>query len=92
MRTLAFVFGLCISAVGGVGIFVPANLVWIAQHFATFGPFYVLAVVRIAFGLILISVAPGHRLVVAPGIRYLASDQRSNPGPRRLCRLWLRSH
>jgi hypothetical protein len=69
VRTLAFVFGLCISAVGTVGIFVPASLVWIAQHFATSSPFYALAAVRIAFGLILISVAPASR---APkGLRVL---------------------
>ena len=69
MRTLAFVFGLCISAVGAVGIFVPASLVWIAQHFATSGPFYALAAVRIAFGLILISVAPASR--TPKGLRVL---------------------
>ena len=69
MRTLAFVFGLCISAVGAVGILVPAILVWIAQHFITSGPFYALAAVRIVFGLILISVAPASR---APkGLRVL---------------------
>lgn len=63
LKTLAFVFGLCISAVGGVGIIVPSALVWLAQQFVTSGAFafYVLATVRIAFGLILISVASASR-------------------------------
>jgi hypothetical protein len=69
VKTLAFVFGLCICAVGAIGIVVPWGLVWIAQHFVTSGAFYALAVVRIAFGLILISVAPASR---APrGLRVL---------------------
>ena len=61
MKTLAFVFGLCISAVGAIGIFAPSGLVWLAQHFVTSGAFYVIAAVRIAFGLILISVASASR-------------------------------
>ena len=61
MKTLAFVFGLCISAVGVIGILAPSDLVWIAQHFVTSGAFYAIATVRIAFGLILISVASASR-------------------------------
>jgi len=61
VKTLAFVFGLCISVVGAVGVLAPSGLVWLAQHFVTSGAFYVIAVVRIAFGLILISVAPTSR-------------------------------
>jgi len=61
VKTLAFVFGLCISAVGAVGILAPSSLVWLAQHFVTSGAFYVIATVRIAFGLILISVASASR-------------------------------
>src|SRR5262249_4724397 len=54
------VFGICISAVGAVGAIAPSGLVWLAQQFVTSGAvgFYVIAVVRVAFGLILISVAP----------------------------------
>jgi len=52
MKTLAFVFGLCISAVGAVSIIAPSRLVWLAQQFNTSGPFYVIATIRIAFGLI----------------------------------------
>jgi hypothetical protein len=61
VKTLAFVVGLCISAVGAVGILAPSDLVWLAQHFVTSGAFYVIAAVRIAFGLILISVASASR-------------------------------
>jgi hypothetical protein len=61
VKTLAFVFGLCISAVGAVGILAPSSLVWVAQRFVTPGAFYVIATVRIAFGLILISVASASR-------------------------------
>jgi hypothetical protein len=69
VKTVAFVFSLGIAAVGAVGIVVPASLVWIAQHFVTSGAFFALAAGRIAFGLILISVAPTSR---APtGLRIL---------------------
>jgi hypothetical protein len=63
VKTLAFVFGLCISAVGLVGILVPSSLLWLAGGFVSAGAvgFYVIATVRIAFGLILISVAPASR-------------------------------
>jgi hypothetical protein len=61
VKTLAFVFGLCIIAVGAVGIIAPSGVAWIAQHFVTSVSFYVLAAVRIAFGLILISVASASR-------------------------------
>jgi hypothetical protein len=61
VKTLAFVLGLCISAVGVGGIFAPSGLVWLAQLFVTSGAFYAIAAVRIAFGLILISVASTSR-------------------------------
>src|SRR5262245_17914755 len=63
LKILAFVFGLGICAVGAVGVLAPSTLVWLAQQFVTYGPFgfYVIATVRIAFGLILISVAPASR-------------------------------
>ncbi len=57
MKTLAFVIGLLIVAVGAVGIIAPSGLVWIAEHSVTSGAFYVIATVRVAFGLVLISVA-----------------------------------
>ena len=58
MKTLAFGVALVIMAVGAVGILVPSGLVWIAQHSVTSGAFYIIATVRVAFGLVLISVAP----------------------------------
>ena len=57
MKNLAFVVALLILAVAAVGILVPTGLVWIAQHSVTSGVFYVIATVRVAFGLVLISVA-----------------------------------
>ena len=46
-----------------LGLVAPSSLVWLAQRFVTIGAagFYIIAVVRIAFGLILISVAPASR-------------------------------
>ena len=55
VKTLAFVIGLLIGAVGAAGILAPSGLVWIAEHFVTPGAFYVIATVRVAFGVVLIS-------------------------------------
>jgi len=57
VKTLAFVIGLLIGVVGAVGIIAPSGLVWVAEHSVTSGTFYVIATVRVAFGLVLISVA-----------------------------------
>lgn len=57
MKSLAFVVAMLIFAVGAVGILVPSGLVWIAQHSVTSGAFYLIATIRVAFGLVLISVA-----------------------------------
>jgi hypothetical protein len=43
--------------VGAVGIVAPPSFVWIAQQFASSGAFYAIATIRVAFGLVLISVA-----------------------------------
>jgi uncharacterized membrane protein HdeD (DUF308 family) len=48
-------------AIGAVGIFVPADLVWIAQRSESSAAFYVIASIRIAFGVILLSAAPVSR-------------------------------
>ena len=61
MKNFAFVVGLCIGTVGGVGILAPSGLVWIAQQFVTSVAFYIIAAVRVAFGLVLISVASASR-------------------------------
>jgi hypothetical protein len=60
MKKLAFVAGLLILTFGAVGILVPSVLVWIAQHAVTADAFYVIATVRVAFGLVLISVASAY--------------------------------
>lgn len=61
MKTVAFVFGLCVIAIGALGILAPSGLAWIAQYFVTPGAFYVVAVVRVAVGVLLISVASASR-------------------------------
>jgi hypothetical protein len=61
VKNLAFVVGLCIVTVGGVGILAPSGLIWIAQHSVTSGVFYLIATVRVAFGLVLISAASASR-------------------------------
>ena len=61
MKNLAFVVGLCIVAVGGVGILAPSGLVWIAQHSVTSGVFYLIAMVRVGFGLVLTLAASASR-------------------------------
>jgi hypothetical protein len=64
VKTLAFVLGLCIVAVGLFGILVPSGLLWVARIFVSSGAvgFYVDAAVRVALGLILISVASASRV------------------------------
>lgn len=57
MKTLASAIGSLVGAVGAVGIIAPAGLVWIAERSVTSGAFCVIAIVRVAFGLVLISVA-----------------------------------
>lgn len=64
MKTLAFVLGVCIVAVGTFGILVPSTLPWVDRIFVSSGTvgFYVVAGVRLALALILISVASASRL------------------------------
>ena len=61
MKNLAFLVGLCIVTVGGVGILAPSGLVWIAQHSVTSGAFYLIATVRVVFCIVLISSASASR-------------------------------
>ena len=61
MKTLAFVIGLLITAFGTVGILAPSGLVWVAQHAVSPVQLYFIAAVRVAFGVLLISVASGSR-------------------------------
>lgn len=57
MKNLAFVVALLILGIGAVGILAPSVLVWIAQRSVASGAYYVIAAVRVAFGLLLILVA-----------------------------------
>jgi hypothetical protein len=57
VKTLAFAIGLLIGAVGAAGTIAPSGLAWIAEHSVSSGAFYIIATVRVAFGLVLISVA-----------------------------------
>jgi hypothetical protein len=61
VKTLAFAIGLCIIAVGAVGIITPSALMWIAQRFGTPAEWYAIGAVRVAFGLLLLSVAKTSR-------------------------------
>jgi hypothetical protein len=55
--TLAFSIGLAIAIFGAAGILFPSGLTWIANHWVTSGAFYAFAAVRVAIGVVLISVA-----------------------------------
>lgn len=57
MKSLAFAVALLLLAFGAFGTCVPSALAWIAQHSVTSGAFYVIAAVRVTFGLVLISAA-----------------------------------
>jgi hypothetical protein len=61
VKTLAFVMGLCIVAVGAIGIVTPSALVWIARRFGTAADWYALAAVRLAFAALLLWVASASR-------------------------------
>jgi hypothetical protein len=61
MKVLAFVIGLCIIAIGAIGFVTPSALVRIAQHFGTPKDWYVLGAVRLAVGVLLLSVAKTSR-------------------------------
>ena len=61
MKTLAFVFGLCIIAFSALGILTPSFLVVIAQRFGTPTAWYAIGTVRLAFGVLLLSVAKTSR-------------------------------
>lgn len=60
-KHVAFVVALFILVVGAIGVFVPSGFVWIAEHSTTSAAFYVVATIRVAFGLILISAASTSR-------------------------------
>lgn len=61
MKALAFVAGLGMLAVGEIGLLMPSTLVWIAQRFGTPLQWYAIGAVRVAFGVLLLSVAATSR-------------------------------
>lgn len=101
MKTLAFVFAVCITVIGVVGFFAPSVLVWAAaQQSNTAGAFYVIATVRIAFGFLLVSVASSSRrpkvlsvigyVVVILGITTALTGLLAMEQARSLIEWWLR--
>jgi hypothetical protein len=61
VKALAFVAGLGMLAVGEIGLLMPSTLVWIAQRFGTPLQWYAIGAVRVAFGVLLLSVAATSR-------------------------------
>lgn len=100
MKILAFVIGLFIAAVGAAGIIAPSCLTWIAGHAVTSGAFYVVAAVRVAFGLVLISAASASRapktlrvlgcLIVIAGIVTALTGLAAIERARLIIEWWLR--
>ena len=62
---LVFVVGLCVVAVGAIGIVAPSGLAWIARRFTTPGQWYGIAAIRVVAGVLLLSVANGSRAPMA---------------------------
>lgn len=61
MKTIAFAMAVVIVVFGGLCILAPPAPIWVAQHVASPFMFCVVGAIRIAFGLILISVARASR-------------------------------
>jgi hypothetical protein len=57
MKTLAFIIALVIMAFGAGVILVPSCFEWLAKQAMASSVLYVIAAIRVAFGLVLISVA-----------------------------------
>jgi len=61
VKLLAFVFGAVLVAEGIIGILTPSFLIWLAHLFVAPAAWYALAVVRVAIGVLLLSVAKNSR-------------------------------
>jgi hypothetical protein len=57
MKTLVFVIALFIVAIGGVGLVFPSALIWLAHSSISPAKLYAIAAARVAFGLLLLTVA-----------------------------------
>ncbi len=60
-KIIAFAISLIIIAVGAVGILAPSGVVWLAHRSISPVALYIIAAFRVAFGLLLISVASASR-------------------------------
>ena len=99
MKRLAFVVALVIAAFGAVGFLVPSILVWLGLHATTPVVFCIVALIRIAFGLILILVAPNSRapnairilgvVIVIAGIGTALTGLLNIEGARSMVEWWL---
>lgn len=65
MKAVALVFGVFVAAVGLVGVVAPDALLRIGEYLATPGWIYISSALRVAFGLVLIRVAPVSRAPTA---------------------------
>jgi len=98
MKTLAFAMALAIATTGAMGILVPGSLVWIADHVANSLAFIVIGAIRIAFGLILFSVASASRaprtlrvlgaVVLIAGISTILTAFLAMPSARNMIESW----
>lgn len=61
VKNLAFVIALVLFALGVAGSFVPSSLVWVGRHSLAPGAFYLIAAIRIVFGVALVVAASGSR-------------------------------
>lgn len=61
MKHLAFVIALVLFAMGVAGLVVPSSLLWIGRHSLAPGAFYLIAAIRIVFGVALVVAASGSR-------------------------------
>jgi hypothetical protein len=61
VKTVAFVIGLCIFAMGAVGILAPSAFIWIAHHADAPVDLYIISAFRFAFGVLLLAVASTSR-------------------------------
>jgi archaellum biogenesis protein FlaJ (TadC family) len=62
MKSLAFVVALALLAIGVAGLVVPSSLAWVGRHSVTPAAFYLIAAVRIIFGVALVFAAPASRM------------------------------
>jgi hypothetical protein len=62
MNSLAFVIALVLLAMGLAGIVAPSSLLWVGRHSLAPGAFYLIAAIRIVFGVALVFAAPTSRM------------------------------